>query len=302
MSAYLPASAPWAALGAVAGAAAAGLGLNVARGAWARVAAWLVAIGAVAVVERATAADPAGFRMIAICLAGLVGMKAVVSAGERMPLRRWLAWATLWPGMSPNSHESPESQDRQTSPPGGVVCLAAGILMVFAARAAWPLSRIAATTLALVGLSLALHFGLFAILAAAWRRERLFRNPVAFRSLAEFWGRRWNLAFVEMTRRAVYGPVARAAGRRAGLGAAFLFSGLLHEMAISLPVRAGWGLPTAYFALQGLLVMVDGAIGVERWPGWLGRAWCAFWLVAPLPALFHPAFLAGTVWPLLSPA
>ena len=29
------------------------------------------------------------------------------------------------------------------------------------------------------------------------------------------------------------------------------------------------------------------------------RAWTLFWLVAPLPLLFHPPFLRGIVWPLV---
>jgi len=45
-------------------------------------------------------------------------------------------------------------------------------------------------------------------------------------------------------------PLARTVGRRRALLAAFGLSGLLHEVAISLPVQAGFGLPTAYFVLQ----------------------------------------------------
>jgi alginate O-acetyltransferase complex protein AlgI len=34
-------------------------------------------------------------------------------------------------------------------------------------------------------------------------------------------------------------------------------------------------------------------------PAWRGRLWTVFWLVLPLPLLFHRPFLAGVVWPLL---
>ena len=31
----------------------------------------------------------------------------------------------------------------------------------------------------------------------------------------------------------------------------------------------------------------------------LGRAWVYFWVLAPLPLLFHRPFLAGVLWPLI---
>lgn len=57
--------------------------------------------------------------------------------------------------------------------------------------------------------------------------------------------------------------------------AGFALSGLLHEMAISVPVRAGFGLPLLYFLMHGALVL------------------------APLPIHFHRPFLAGLIWPLI---
>ena len=106
-----------------------------------------------------------------------------------------------------------------------------------------------------------------------------------------------------MTALAVYQPLVRRAGRRAALAAAFLGSGLLHELAISVPVQAGYGLPLAYFALHGSLVMIEGRLArsgrpIDRLP-WLGRAWTLGWLLVPLPILFHQPFLAGVVWPLV---
>ena len=87
---------------------------------------------------------------------------------------------------------------------------------------------------------------------------------------------------------------ASFAGETAGLFASFLASGVLHELAISVPVGAGFGLPTLYFLLHGALV------GLERkTPRIASRAWTLFWLIAPLPLLFHPPFLRGVVWPLV---
>jgi alginate O-acetyltransferase complex protein AlgI len=126
----------------------------------------------------------------------------------------------------------------------------------------------------------------------------LFRAPLAARSLGEFWARRWNLAFSEMTRAAVYRPLVARIGRTGATLAAFAFSGALHELAISYPVDCGYGLPTLYFALHGGLVAVERRLALDRHPTF-ARLWTLFWLAAPLPLLFHPPFLDGVVWPLV---
>jgi alginate O-acetyltransferase complex protein AlgI len=245
-------------------------------------------------------------------------LKAVVSVEERIgggvslsPVR-WLAFAAAWPGMRPSLFAGLGSR----SLPGGLrlmasgaVRLAAGAFLFLAARYAWAEGHaILATALVLPGLSLLLHFGIFNILAGAWRLlgarcDALFRAPLRSRSLTEFWGRRWNLAFSEMTALGIYRPLEPRVGRPSAMAAAFLVSGLLHEIAISLPVNRGYGLPLSYFALHGLLRLAEQGLERAGHPiyrhAWIGRAWTIFWLVLPLPILFHRPFLAGVVWPLL---
>jgi hypothetical protein len=166
---------------------------------------------------------------------------------------------------------------------------------------------LAATGLLLVGLSLAFHFGIFNVAAGAWRAlgvgcRPLFRAPLRSQSLTEFWSRRWNLAFSEMLALTVYRPLAGAVGRRTAVFLSFLGSGILHELAISVPVRAGYGLPTLYFSLHGLLTLLEQEMARRGWPierlGWLARLWTLGWLVAPLPLLFHPWFICGVIWPI----
>ncbi len=170
-----------------------------------------------------------------------------------------------------------------------------------------PSKRGMVTIAAMVGLSLMLHFGLFDIVAGFYRLRgvpvgKLFRAPLLARSLSEFWSRRWNIGFSEMIALVVHRPVRRNAGEHVALAASFLASGLLHELAISVPVRAGYGLPTAYFLLHGALVGVERRME-RRMARKKGRApgqiWTLFWLIAPLPLLFHPPFLRGVVWPLV---
>jgi hypothetical protein len=83
--------------------------------------------------------------------------------------------------------------------------------------------------------------------------------------------------------------------------AGFALSGLLHQMAISVPVRAGFGLPLCYFLLHGVLVLVERTLSRRghALSGWARRAWTIFWVVVPLPILFHRPFLAGVIWPLI---
>jgi alginate O-acetyltransferase complex protein AlgI len=157
-------------------------------------------------------------------------------------------------------------------------------------------------------MSLVLHFGLFDLGGSAWRTagvaaESHFRASLLSTSLQEFWGRRWNLPFAEMTAAGVYRPFSAAAGRRSGIAAAFLASGILHELAISLPVRSGYGLSLLYFAIHGGAMLAERALEARGTPvsgrAWIGRAWTIAWLLLPLPLLFHPPFLHGVVWPLV---
>ncbi len=342
MSAFTPSEPPVVGWGVLLLAVTLGFGFAATRlraTAVARGPAWALALGAAAVAERLTAGEPAGFRMLAILGALLYGMKAVVGveaaaghgggpegdadegpeddraggAGVRLAAAAWIGFAALWPGMRPG----PFARRTAHPLPGagalvvrGLVRLLLGVLLVAAARgvAGRGGSLLIATVLALPGLSLVLHFGIFNLLTGAWRLagvnvKPLFRAPLRATSLTEFWGRRWNLAFSEMTSLAVYRPLRRRWGTGPATAAAFLASGLLHEAAISLPVLAGFGLPMSYFALHGALMAIERRLERAGRPvgavPWRGRLWTLGWLALPLPILFHRPFLAGIVWPIL---
>jgi alginate O-acetyltransferase complex protein AlgI len=282
-------------------------GLPRIGGAAARAGGWLLAFASVSSIHHATLAEAPGFRMLALIAGLFYAMKAIVSVeaarlGVELPLGRWLAFATLWPGMRPALFERRRpALDAAPLLRAGLLRAAFGGLLVAAARLLWTAtgSRALATLLLLPGLSLLLHFGAFNLIAGAWRLlgvdcGPLFKSPLSATSLSEFWGRRWNLAFSEMTSLAVYRPVTSLAGKPAALLAAFLLSGLLHEVAISLPVRAGAGGPLCYFALHGVLVLIE-----KRRNRGLGQLATLAALAAPLPLLFHEPFLRGVLWPLL---
>jgi alginate O-acetyltransferase complex protein AlgI len=319
MDAYTPTSwtVPAALLGLIVALLALGLLTTRLRPAPGRVLAWALVVSALAAAERLTAAEPPGVRMLGVVLALLVAFKAVVTveaqaAGmPRLGPWRWLAFAGPWVGMRPALFAAAGGPPR----PGALrlamqslAFMALGAALLAAARRLYDVHFWAASAVLMVGLGLVLHWGLLALLAAAWRTqgvpaEPLHRAPLRARSLGEFWGRRWNLAFSEMTAVAVFRPLRGRVGAAAAVLASFALSGLLHEAAISVPVRAGYGAPLAYFLLHGLLVLVERRLdgtpwAVERWGAW-GRAWTAAWVVLPAPVLFHEPFLRGCAWPLV---
>lgn len=283
----------------------------------ARATAWGTVALALVMAAWAAHAEPAGARMLLLISVGLVAMKAPVAteavlAGEApLPLGAWAAFSLGWFGMRPSafahrdlarSKEAPALLRRAARGFVGGALLFAAARLVYASTG----SFVAAVVVLLPALSLMLHFGALTASAALWRSlgfdcRPLFDAPLRATSLAEFWGKRWNLAFSEMTALALYRPLAGCFGRPAATVAAFAASGALHELAISAPVRAGYGLPTLYFALHGALVLIERRRAVSGSPvgGMAGRAWTLLWLTLPLPALFHPPFVDAIVGPML---
>jgi hypothetical protein len=231
------------------------------------------------------------------------------------------AYLTVWPGMDPRPFEARAAAGGAERAGGrdavrrpevawrwlarGLAGMAAGGALLLALAAAAPaLGDGVLGWGGIAGLLLAVHLGWADVLCAllrlaGFRVGRLFDAPLASRSLADFWSRRWNLAFVDMDRLLFLGPLRRLLGRRLAVPAVFGVSGLLHELAISYPAGAGWGGPMAYFALHAALVAAEPALRVGRWPLAAARAWTWLWLLGPLPLLFHADFRAALVVPLV---
>jgi alginate O-acetyltransferase complex protein AlgI len=191
-----------------------------------------------------------------------------------------------------------------------VVHSSVGVALICLARTVRPTSGdgsplwYVASALLLTGVGLVFHFGILTLLAAGWRllgvsADELHRRPTAARSLTEFWGRRWNLTYAELSARAVYRPLRSRVGDSAAVFIAFVVSGVLHELAVSVPVRAGYGGPLAYFLLHGGLVLAERWLRPDRW-GFAGRVWTVAWIIVPLPLLFHAHFLNDIAWAMVA--
>jgi len=159
----------------------------------------------------------------------------------------------------------------------------------------------------MIGLVLILHFGIFHLLSCSWRSigvqaRPLMNRPLASTSVSEFWGRRWNTAFRDLTHQFLFRPCASWFGPRWGILAGFLFSGAIHDLVISVPAGGVYGGPTVFFASQGTAMVIErSAFGnrIGLGSGWRGRLFAAAVLLAPAGLLFHRPFVVGIVVPFM---
>jgi alginate O-acetyltransferase complex protein AlgI len=159
----------------------------------------------------------------------------------------------------------------------------------------------------LFGLIFLLHFGSFHLIALFWQAvgvdaQPIMSKPILSKTLSEFWGKRWNLGFRQLAHDFVFRPLYKRIGVAAAGLLVFVASGLIHDLVISLPAPGGYGLPTGYFVLQGLGVMLERSglgrrMGLQKGP----VAWIFLVIVAAAPAfwLFHPPFVWRVILPFM---
>jgi hypothetical protein len=222
---------------------------------------------------------------------------------------RSIAYLLLWPGMDADEFLAPVISTPKPSVGEWLWACAKTVigaaLFWVAARASGFAHPLASGWVAMLGLILLLHFGLFDLISCAWRSmgvcaRPIMHQPLRSTSLGEFWGKRWNLGFRRLSHWLVFKPVERRFGVVAGTLAAFLVSGLIHDLVISVPARAGYGLPTAYFLIQACGVLAErSAIGkrLGLGQGIRGRVWTLFVAAAPVFILFHPWFVERVILP-----
>lgn len=159
----------------------------------------------------------------------------------------------------------------------------------------------------MLGLIFLLHFGIFQIVSCFWQScgvaaEPIMSAPLRSASLSEFWGKRWNLGFRQLAYDLVFGPLHKSLGVGAAGFLVFVASGLIHDLVISVPARGGYGLPTAYFVLQGVGVSMERSrigrrLGLRD--GISGRLFLVLIVAAPVFWLFHPPFVLRVIIPFM---
>jgi membrane bound O-acyltransferase family protein len=229
----------------------------------------------------------------------------------RHPAWRSGAYLLVWPGMDAESFLDPALP---AHPNSSRAWLWAALNTVFGGSCIWLVARAVPASLPLLrgwvgmlGLILLLHFGSFRILALTWQSfgvaaAPIMNAPLRSTSLSEFWGQRWNLGFRQLAHGLIFRPLYKRLRTQVAGFLVFVASGLLHDLVISVPARGGYGLPTLYFALQGIGVAVErSGIGKRFGLGHAARGWFFMAVITAAPAfwLFHPIFVRNVILPFM---
>lgn len=217
-----------------------------------------------------------------------------------------LLYFSIWPGMELRGFAqrvawAPDVDAARALFQGAACCVLGVCALSLLSWFAPALSPVFLGWAGIAALLCAVHFGIGEMLPwlmrlAGFRTGKLFDAPLKSSSLADFWSRRWNLAFVEMNRSLFLRGLRKRLGTRRAVLGVFALSGVLHEMGLSFPAGAGWGGPMGYFLLHGVLTtFVEPRISSSL----VKRALCWLAVFAPLPLLFHAPFHDALVLPLI---
>ncbi|MDB6019957.1 MAG: rane protein [Pedosphaera sp.] len=226
------------------------------------------------------------------------------------PWRNW-AYFLAWPGLDAKAFLCDRAPVQKPVPFAWITALlitGLGAALLWGTVRMLPASSVILTGwCGLLGLIFVLHFGTFHLLALAWQQigvnaRPLMRAPILATSLGEFWGQRWNSAFNQVVHAFLFRPFHRQLGLAVATMGVFLASGMIHELVLSVPARAGYGLPTLYFLLQGAGILAEHtALGtkISLRHGIIG--WCFTVALTAIPAfwLFHPPFITRVIIPFL---
>ena len=216
-----------------------------------------------------------------------------------------LLYAYPWPGVDPAPFRERQGLDERATrwfvfgfP---TMCLGIAALGMLALNS----ESMSRSVLGLAGIASMLtiiHLGYSDVLSSGMRLagfpvKRLFASPLGSRSLQDFWSLRWNRPFVEMNKLLFRPLLTSKFSKGQTVIGLFLISGLLHELALSFPVSAGWGGPLLYFFVQGACMQLEKKAGISE------KLWSRLWtwtvLLLPAPLLFHAQLREVLVLPLI---
>jgi Membrane bound O-acyl transferase family len=253
--------------------------------------------------------------MWALSLAIFAALKWMTWWAKRRQLEptpaRSLAYLLAWPGMDAEAFLDPGRRARRPE-----VCewlwaaakTAGGTLLLWVIARRVPADRsLLRGWTGLLGLVFLLHFGSFHLLALFWQSQGvdarpIMSNPIAAKSLGEFWGRRWNLGFRQLAHDFVFRPIERRSSTTVAGLAVFVTSGLLHDLVISFPAHGGYGLPTGYFLLQAIAVIFErskAAVRMRLTRDFRGQGFTLLVTAGPVFWLFHPSFVQRVIVPFM---
>ena len=139
---------------------------------------------------------------------------------------RSAAYLLAWPGMDA---EAFLDAAQRVPPPAPAKWLWATLETILGATLLWVLARslphgesLLRGWAAMLGLILLLHFGTFQIVALVWQSvgvnaKAIMSAPLRSTSLGEFWGKRWNLGFRQLSHELIFRPLHRRLGADAAI-------------------------------------------------------------------------------------
>jgi hypothetical protein len=228
----------------------------------------------------------------------------------KAPVWRHVAYFVAWPGLDAEAFLG----KRSASLPSFAEFLAAwfniaiGVGLLFAsASGPGGATVLLRGWVGMVGLVLAIHFGLLHLLSCGWRSagvqaRPLMRFPIGAASVSEFWGSRWNTAFRDFAHRFLFRPISRQLGPGVAIVLTYLFSGIIHDVVITVPAEGGYGGPTAYFLIQAAGLLAERSrlgrrIGLGGGIG--GRMFTIAVVVGPVGMLFPEPFVTRIALPFI---
>jgi hypothetical protein len=254
-------------------------------------------------------------RIVATWAATFLGFKAMLLLSRPpeslagLTPGRFAGWVTAWlgmdlePWMRPRTPRWTEDAWRTLGAGLGLSALGVAVLAAFLLAPLPPGWRLARGWGVMAGLLVATFFGGTRVLTGAWRAAGrnvppLFAQPFNARSLADWWGRRWNLSVHTVLLETVWKPLRRALGPAGATDAVFIASGLLHELLVSYPAGGGYGLPLLYFLVQTAGLRLERTRRLRsllRRSDAVAAAWTLGVVLLPAPLLFHPPLVHALV-------
>lgn len=233
--------------------------------------------------------------------------RRAIDRGVATTIFRRAAFLFLWPGMDAVRFFDMNFADEKPVIGEWLFALAK---TAFGAGLMWGVARSVgngwvAGWIAIIGFIFLLHFGLFHLLALFWRRNDIDARPIMnwparAHSLGDFWGKRWNAGFSDFAFTLLFTRLAALMPPRIATLIIFLFSGLIHEMAVTFPARGGYGLPTVYFTIQGAGMLIERSRLGSRFKlrrTIRGRVFALSVVALPILALFPEPFVLRVMVP-----